>query len=48
MKRIVRRPIDELDQVYAHWLNEAVFDCILNEGADRIEESEDIRKDNGF
>jgi len=48
MKRVVGGSVDEPNQVYAHWLDEAVVDCILNEGPDRIEESKDIRKDDGY
>ena len=48
MKRVVGGSIDEPNQVYTHWLDEAVVDCIVNEGPDRIEESKNIRKDNGY
>jgi len=48
MKRVVGGSIDEPNQVYTHWLDEAVVDCILNEGPDWIEESKNVRKDNGY
>jgi len=47
VKRVVRRTVNELDEIYVPRLNEAGFYCTLNEGANRFKVSKNVREDNG-
>lgn len=48
VKRVVRRTVDELDQIHADRPDEAVSNRTLNEGTNRVEVSKDVCKDDSY